>query len=96
MLASASDWMTVLMASQKRKHNTCRADLGGCVSDYACINRDDALGMCVQTHLKVAIGHRLIPIHRIRHKADRLAIGVLRLLLPAACGCLVLWSVHGK
>ncbi len=81
--------MTLLMASPERKPNTCRADLGGCVSGYTYISRDTALTMCVQALLKIAIRHRQIVIHRVRHKADRLAIGVLKLLFLAVCGCLI-------
>ena len=96
LVVSAIDWMTVLMASQNASTTLVELTLE-VVSMIMPISAEtmpsDHSSMCVQTRLKFAIGHRLILIHRIRQTGLRLA---LRLLLPAACGCLIPWSVHGK
>jgi len=41
--------------------------------------------MYVEALLKSAIRHRQVLVHRIRHKADRLVTGALKLLLLAIC-----------
>jgi len=72
-------------ASHERKHNACRADIGGCVSGYTSISRVKALRMYVEALSKSAIRHRQVLVHRIRHRADRLVTGALKLLLLAIC-----------
>jgi len=66
-------------ASHERKHNACRAEIGGCASGYTSIR------MYVEALSKSAIRHRQVLVHRIRHRADRLVTGALKLLLLAIC-----------
>ena len=49
--------------------------------------------MCVEALLKSAIRHRQVLVHTIRHKANRLVTGALKLLFLAVCMCLSPQSV---
>ena len=78
--------MKVLTAGHERKHNACRAEVGGCVSGYTYISRVKSPQNVCRGSLKSAIRHRQVIVHRTRHKANRLVTGALKLsLVLAAC-----------
>jgi len=89
--------LTVLMAGHESKHNACRVEIGGCVSDYTYISRvKSPQNVCSEALLKSAIRHRQMLVQRFRHKADRLMTSALKLLLLDVRSCLRPWSVHEK
>ncbi len=47
MLLTVRARLTVPTAGHERKHNACRAEIGGYVSGYTCINRVHAPGLSV-------------------------------------------------
>ncbi len=70
--------MTVLTAGHERKHNACRAEIGGCVSGYTYASRirspQNVCGSLSEDSTQAQANTR-----PLRHKANRLVSGALRL-----------------
>ncbi len=58
-----------------RKHNACRAEIGGCMSGHTYISR--VKGPQLEALLTSVIKHRQILVHRRRHQADQRAEAAL-------------------